>query len=67
MASQEVVKNKQAKIDIRSKMDGLKPNNHKIEGDCPVEYPTRKNKFKAERLISRATSAGRAPVKGGGA
>jgi hypothetical protein len=67
MASQEVVKNKQAKIDMQSKMDGSKPNNHKIEGDCPVEYPTRKNKFKAEGFISSATSAGGAPVKGGGA
>ena len=67
MESQEVVKNKQAKIDIRLKMDGSKPNNHKIEGDCLVEYPTRKNKLKAERFISRATSGGGAPVKGGGA
>ena len=49
---------KQAKIDIRAKMDGSKPNNHKIEGDGLVEYPTRKNKLKAERLISRATSGG---------
>jgi hypothetical protein len=67
MESQEVVKNKQAKIDIRSKMDVSKPNNHKIKRDCPVEDPTRKNKLKAERFISRATSGGGAPVKGGGA
>ena len=67
MESQEVVKNKQAKIAIRAKMDGSKPNYHKIEGDGPVEYPTRKNQFKAERFISRATSGGGAPVKGGGA
>jgi hypothetical protein len=67
MESQEVVKNKHAKIDIWSKMDGSKPINHKIEGDYPVEYPTRKDKFEAERFISRATSAGGAPVKGGGA
>ena len=66
MESQDVIKNKQAKIDIRSKMDRSKPKNHKIEGDILVEYPTRKNKLQAERFISRATSGGGAPVKGGG-